>query len=260
MARKLWQIEVWHDGLNKYRCIRGYDKDVVERKAAAQQAAWDELWKRKSEQQQKALGRLQKTLEKQEMIEEARKRSEEALKAIKDIENTLKLSLEGNKIIDWELLKDKSEFPKQKPLEPKPIAVPEPPKETDAKYRSILGIFDRIFPSRKQKKINYAKLLFQKDYEEWKRVKEEAPEMNVELQRKYQKELEQWKAEYQEFIKKQNEINDTIDRWKDQYYQKNPDAIEDYCELVLSNSKYPDNFPQEYDLDYNPEIPLKTNC
>ena len=35
--------------------------------------------------------------------------------------------------------------------------------------------------------------------------------------------------------------------------QYNPGAVLDYCDLVLSNSEYPDYFPQSYELDYNPE-------
>ncbi len=35
--------------------------------------------------------------------------------------------------------------------------------------------------------------------------------------------------------------------------RKEPGAISDYCEMVLTNSKYPDYFPQQWDLDYNAE-------
>ena len=42
-------IEVKHDGLNKYRMIRGNHSYVVEQKAAAQKAAWDDIWKKKCE-------------------------------------------------------------------------------------------------------------------------------------------------------------------------------------------------------------------
>jgi|SRR3972149_3492366 len=256
MARNLWLIEVWHDGLNKYRCIRGYDKEVVERKAAAQKAAWNELWERKSEQQQKALEKLQKVLEKKELIEEARKRSEEASEAIKVIENTLKHTLEVNDIINWEILKDNSIFSKPELDKPKLISVPEPPKSTDTRYQPGKDFLDFIFPSRKQKKINNAKLLFENDYERWKEQKERVPIKNAEIEKQYQNDLKQWEAEKQEFLRKQQENNEIIEKRKEQYFQKQSDAVLDYCELVLSNSKYPDNFPQEYDLDYNPETKI----
>ena len=45
--REIWEIEVTHPGLNKYRHIRGTDKYVVEQKAYAQKAIWDEIWQKK---------------------------------------------------------------------------------------------------------------------------------------------------------------------------------------------------------------------
>jgi restriction system protein len=49
----MWQIEVRHTGLNKYRLIRGTDQYVVEQKAKAQNAAWDEMWRKKVEREQR---------------------------------------------------------------------------------------------------------------------------------------------------------------------------------------------------------------
>jgi restriction system protein len=33
-------------------------------------------------------------------------------------------------------------------------------------------------------------------------------------------------------------------------------AVTEYCELVLKNSKYPDSFPKDFDLEYNPETTI----
>ena len=46
--REMWEIEVRHSGLNKYRHIRGSDRSVVEQKARAQEQAWNEMWEKKS--------------------------------------------------------------------------------------------------------------------------------------------------------------------------------------------------------------------
>jgi len=43
---ELWEIEIWHGGLNKHRHIRGSDPYVVKQKAVAQQLAWDEMWEK----------------------------------------------------------------------------------------------------------------------------------------------------------------------------------------------------------------------
>ena len=42
MASYYYSIEVRHEGLHKYREIKGNDKYIVEQKARAQRAVWDE--------------------------------------------------------------------------------------------------------------------------------------------------------------------------------------------------------------------------
>ena len=104
----MWEITVRHDGLNKYRHIRGNDKYVVEQKAAAQRAIWNEMWQRKLEKEQKINDKQTKT-------ESSIEQTEEATEAIKKIENILRHTLDINDTINWESLKDKSNFPKSKP-------------------------------------------------------------------------------------------------------------------------------------------------
>lgn len=43
----MYEIEIRHRGLNKYRHIKGSDKYIVEQKAHMQQLAWDEMWEKK---------------------------------------------------------------------------------------------------------------------------------------------------------------------------------------------------------------------
>jgi hypothetical protein len=49
MAVEMYEIEIRHDGLKKFRVIRGRDRYVVEEKARMQCATWDEQWERKVE-------------------------------------------------------------------------------------------------------------------------------------------------------------------------------------------------------------------
>ena len=169
----MWQVEIRHDGLNKYRVIRGNDEHVVLQKAAVQEAAWNAMWQRKLEKEK----RVQ---EKQSKIEEARERSEQASEAIRTIENILKNTLEINDAIDWETLKDNSEFTEPKPQPPKPLVASGEPRE--AGYRPDLGLLDTFFPSRKRKKIEDAKRLFKNHYDELIKQKEETPKKNAELE------------------------------------------------------------------------------
>jgi hypothetical protein len=205
------------------------------------------MWQRKLEKEQKIK-------DKQSKNELAMRRTREAMEAIEKIENILKHTLTIDDRVDWEALKDKAKFSKAKPQLPKLLDIPRPPEETDLKYQPKFGFFDKISSSKKQSKIDSAKLLFKNDYDKWMKEKEKILKYNAELEKQYQEEFKQWESEEHEFLKNQQEKNDAIEKRREQYSNKLPDAVVDYCELVLSNSEYPDYFPQEFDLDYNPTI------
>jgi restriction system protein len=40
------------------------------------------------------------------------------------------------------------------------------------------------------------------------------------------------------------------------YFNKDSNAVIEYCEMVLDNSQYPDTFPKDYDLEYNADNKL----
>ncbi|MBI3195334.1 MAG: restriction endonuclease [Ignavibacteriae bacterium] len=263
----MWQIELTHPGLNKYRLIRGTDKYVVEQKAVAQRAAWEEMWSKRVEKEVRALS-------KQSMLEEAQLRTKEAIEAIDELENILHHTMGVDDTIKWESLKDISIFSKPRPqlsnLEPPPPKreeFPFAPKETEPQYNPDIGFLDKIITSRKENKIKAAQELFETDFKRWENRKEEVLKKNAESEKEYQKKHELWQTEFlrqqqfwqaeeQAFIIKQRETNEAIDKRREQYLNKNPDAILDYCELVLSNSQYPDYFPKEFDLDYNPKTKI----
>ncbi len=245
----MWQIEIQHPGLNKYRHIRGKNRSVVEQKAAAQQAAWDEMWRMRLEKEER-------TLSKQINLEEAKLRTLEAVKTIEELKNILQHTLGFDDTINWEALKSKDTFKKQKPKLPRPQEIPQAPTRNAPQYHSKLGILDKLISSRKENKIKRAQELYEADCQRWKEQKEEILRKNAESEEKYLKQLQLWQTEEQEFLAKQNETNEAIEKRKEQYLSKDPDAIFDYCELVLSNSKYPDYFPKEFDLDYNIETKI----
>ncbi|MBE7546622.1 MAG: restriction endonuclease [Planctomycetia bacterium] len=272
----MWKAEIRHEGLNKYRVIRGRDRDVVEQMAETQIAAWNEMWEKRQQiqinKQEREDIRLQKTQEIKSNIDEVNRRTEEAKEAIEEIKNILKHTLSVNDAIDWNSLKDYTAFGKPKPNSPKLLKlslaeIPPPPSETHAKYQPKISFFDKISSSRKQRKKEDAKLCYKRDYEHWEKEKagiekinkeQEAniKKQNDELEKQYQKEISQWENKKQNFLSEQKKKNDAVDKRRVIYLDKDPDAIVEYCELVLSNSKYPDYFPQEFDLDYNPETKI----
>jgi restriction system protein len=154
--KSIWEIEVRHDGLGKYRHIRGSDKHVVEQKARYQKLQWDEQWQRKLESESRVRERLlaanQKAAERERLMQEkdrlrmqtalekAREKLEaqrykedrkqeaidrdtEAKLAIEALKNILYDTLKVNHAIDWNQLKDTTKF--QEP--PPELKLPPPP-------------------------------------------------------------------------------------------------------------------------------------
>lgn len=69
----------------------------------------------------------------------------------------------------------------------------------------------------------------------------------------YLKEIVDWEKKKKNFYYEQKISNEKITLQKEKYFNKGLDAINSYCNTVLSNSEYIDNFSVEFNLDYNPK-------
>ena len=251
--REMWEIEVRHEGLNKYRHIRGSDKYVVEQKAAAQKQAWNELWEKKQAAESRKREREAAIRSKEEKKELAITKTNEAQKALDDLESTLKHTLYVDDAIDWSSLLDTKPFPKEAPRKPESLLIPNEPKESDQKYQPKLGFFDKLFTRSRKRKEDQANALFLNDHDLWIEKRKYIEYKNSENEKKHLKDVETWERERSGYEKKQQATNNLIEEKKEQYINKEEGAIIDYCEMVLSNSIYPDYFPQEWDIEYQQE-------
>src|SRR5690606_37415856 len=68
---------------------------------------------------------------------------------------------------------------------------------------------------------------------------------------KWEKEMDSWKAKKENFYQEQREVNDRIDQLERNYARKDPDAILEYCEMILHNASYPETFPKDFTLDFS---------
>ena len=99
-----------------------------------------------------------------------------------------------------------------------------------------------------------------KAIEKWEQDTEEAIE-KLEQERKealekweyYKKEaIEKWEQNVQNYIEEKKLAQTTIEEKKQGYLNGNKELVIDFCNHVLSDFKYPDYFPQSYELDYSP--------
>ena len=145
-----YEIEIWQDELKKYQVIRGDNKYVVEQKARAKMAQWEEMWERKEAAEQARFEREQRALDKEQKLRLAADKTQEAQASIAALENILAHTLGVDDAVDWETLKNLADYPVAKPEEPK---IEREPQSTDSKYQPELGLLDKIIKSRKIEKL-----------------------------------------------------------------------------------------------------------
>jgi restriction system protein len=267
--------EIQHLGLGTYRILKDLDSFILDNKVDAQFRKWDDQWA-------KIVNKNQSQAYKEANLNVAEEKTKDAKNAQKDIEELLLATLEIDDTVNWNSLKDRKKFktPNPKSLLQKELdniispptpekrqLSPEPKKEM---FQPSFSIVDKIFKSLKQKKIAQWQEMFEAAYSIWKKGIDETTKFNEKLFEEFQQRLfeieEQkkliinrydkleadWKKQELEFYKTQNEHNLKIDLLMELYFQGDPNAIIQYCELVLNNSIYPDSFPKDFELDYNP--------
>jgi restriction system protein len=280
-----YQVRIFHKGLNEHRLLSAPEKYLLESKINIQIQKWKNRWKREVSS------------------EVANLRTEEAQKAIEEIDNLLTHTLSIDDTIQWHKLKDEKIFTEKNPkesfegihsnltkpikgvLKPTPLIAdvkfPLKPDLNSLRYIAQLSLIDKLISSRRRKKELAKKEEYQRDYLKWEEdckqknneysilCKEvELYNMKVENDFKnnttyyenlkklrieqHQKLIADWEKRKAAFYKQQEEYNFKIDKLKDEYINQRAEAIIEYCERVLSNSEYPDSFPQKFEVDYNP--------
>ncbi len=246
----MYEIEVRHEGLNKYRHIRGKDKYIVQQKATMQILAWDEMWEKKQAAEwKKEVAELEKIV-KENKKELATTQTNEAQEAINQLNNLLLHTLEIDDAIDWGSLINNSEYQETKPSRPKLKITPPKPNVKDQKYKPSLGLIDLIFPKLRKRKEADSKNRIKHDYDAWKTTKYKIDQHNKTQESEFVERLKKWEMDKKNYQDEQRVSNERVLEAKKRYHNKDQDAIADYCEMVLANSEYPDYFPQEWEIDY----------
>lgn len=264
-----YSLELWHDGLKKHRLIRGESESIIKLKATLQTEEWEKRWAvidaREQERSQKAAGKRQQ----EERKALAAERTAEAQQELDGLSSLLKATLNVDDTVNWESLKDKTPFPENKPIlppaspEPTLPSLPREPSSLDSKYVLSLGILDRLISSRKERAIAEKQALFASDHKAWqeqiaaiKRTHTAAllahERAVVTARQEHEKQVTEWSARRDECAANQAAGHAAVDAKRAAYESKDSEAIIEYCDLVLASSRYPNYFPQEFDLDYDP--------
>jgi restriction system protein len=247
-----YRLELWHDGLKKHRVIKGNDAAILQRKANLQAADWIEKW---AVAERRAM--FQQVLRNSKAHKEGQKtaaaeRTSEAQTELTALDGLLAHTLGINDAIDWESLKDRTEFSEPPPERQKVSG--KPPQEPDPKaFNPVLGFFDRLFSSRKDRKVKEAQDRYAAARAKWSSQMAARTSEAQKLEQEYVAAVSAWQERKEAYEATRNESNTSVERKRAAYASGDADAVLDYCDLVLSNSQYPDWMPKEWELDYNRE-------
>ncbi len=265
-----YRLELWHDGLKKHRLIKGAQREVVQRKAQIQVAEWEAKWFQTESREQARQSKEGEKRQKEANKQFAAELSAEAQRELDRLANILRHTLGVNDAVDWDRLKDHSDFPEPKPTKPlappKPNfrAKPEEPVRGAPTYQPKLGFLDRLIGSRRDRLTAECQARFNTDHLRWKETIASIDAENAAADERYKAEMRaaeqqydtdvrEWERRKAAFLEQQRLSNEVIDRQRAAYMSGSPEAVVEYCDMVLSASDYPDYFPKEYSLDYNPD-------
>ena len=237
----MYSLEMYHKGLNEHKTVYGIDIKGLENYANIQLQNWQDMWR------------------KLEPKNEASSRSQEAKKALQQIDNLLIHALSIDSKVDWENLKKREDYSEKWPSKPQKKEYKQYPPKPEEKL-ALLTLWDRLIKGRKERKLRELEQKYAEAISWWEKHKAAIDEYNSMVDSRYEKELKDWDYRVSEweknkkaFFQEQSEFNAKIDSMRDSNYNKNGGSIVEYCEMILSNSEYPASFPKNFALEYNPK-------
>jgi restriction system protein len=263
----MWQREIRHEGLHKYRVVKGQTQEIVHLRVQMQMRSWDEQWARAQAAQTKRQKQLRAAYTKETKKHLAAEQTRDAQQALDALERLLADVLEEDHMVDWSLLIDRSEYPVAKPPRPKEEASPEPepmprePSANDLEFQARLHFLDHIIPSRRDRERARVAAKFSEAKQKWSNlmtVRRERVEKGEAVRREraeqasklFAKQAASWETERTEWLAERARRNAAVEGWKEAYVASAPEAISEYCRLVLGRSQYPDGFPADAAIDY----------
>jgi restriction system protein len=272
-----YQLELIHTGLNKHRLLRGPDRGVLQSKARLQALEWDQQWQARRARDSATLVRARAARDRQAQKEyvdlrkqEAAELSVEAKAALNQLRGTLAHTLDHDDAIQWRALKTADPFieskprPRPVPGRPAPTPVPNLPSASAPEFQPQLGVLDYIIPSRKAARVAEATARLQTGMAQWEAEKADAARADATALERWEAMVIAMRAEDDAAARAWEESRQaheaavalrhaSVDAFRARYEAKEPDAIEEYCDMVLAASQYPNCFPKEWELEFNVE-------
>lgn len=250
-----YQVEMKHTGLNEHKVLTAPDEDILMNKVDTQKQKWEEKWDLLVEKKRIEDLKASKTAEAIKMTEEAEFRTSE-------IQDILVSGIKNAKVMNWDDLKNLSEYSKElpeKPTEPVFYLVPPKPDKSSIEFQPKYSLLSGLIGSLKSKAIAESEYKYNIAVKVWEENKAAIENENVELEQIYQDYLTEykhkmklWDEDKKKYDNDRKKLNESIDLWKIRFEEKEPTSIVEYFETVLNKADLPSFITKEFEIEYNP--------
>ncbi len=189
----------------------------------------------------------------------------EAQEAIEAIEGILAHTLDINDAVDWDVIRRKEPFRMKrnnlfenvndyefittnaygKPLDVDGITPP--PEPSAKKVSEEYGFLTRVF------RPGVIQANYENQLNSWREETKAAEDENSRRAQLFEQAIAKFEKAKGIFEEEKKRDNERLDDIKLRYNDSNSKAVEEYCDLVLNNSEYPDYFPKDWTLEYRSE-------
>jgi restriction system protein len=226
---------------------RAADVESRKQEAAQRKAARDhERWSKRAQAEEEKEGRKQYL---EERIQEADDQNKELEDKIATLKSILAYTLKTNDSIPFQSLLIAEEYPPFAPPENLRSPIKEPEKGSYLNQVTHPGKLALLLPWAKKKyelEIQLSEDAFKAAQAQWREDEEARNDEIEEIHKEYEKKKDG-------FEKKKQRRSLEVAEFEKAYRAGDPEAIVNYCNMVLQRSEYPDDFPQEFRLAYVPE-------
>jgi restriction system protein len=176
----------------------------------------------------------------------ATRQTADAEKDLRELQNTLTHTLGVDDAVDWNALIRRISVPDDKPEPTEFMEVPPPPDSSDSKYMPKVGFFALFSARLRERASQEAQALLQRDTSAWQEIKQAIESENTSSTEFHLDQVAAWEAEVERCCREVQELR-AIEKT---YLENEAEAVVQYCEIVLTNSRYSSDFPQQFELEY----------
>ncbi len=244
-TRNIYQQEVYHKGLNKYRVVKATTQYELSQKIDSQKSQWDEQWARITEREAKIKNEG-------DSLTYALEATLQAESTQNSLDRILTSALHPLPL-DMNKLKNLAKFPEPRPQNPTLMKIPEKPQLSDPKYNRKPSFFT-LLSKKKLAEFNENYLAeFNKDTNAWMTAKSVAEEIYNRETQKSKVLIEQWDARRNEYLRIQADVNKNIDSFFEKYKSGNTEEVERYFMLTLERVELPFSYEKTVEVEYDAE-------